>query len=275
MTYWSPAEDQVLHDLYASKGTKACQAVLGRSPASIRHRACNIGVVRHGRWTEKEKERLRMDWGSVAFSEICKNHGRPKEGVYCMAIRLGLTAEIPQGFELISHAATRVGYALKTLQNMLEAIGARPRPTTTRPRRSRKGRRHYIIDSMDVDEAVEAWMQSEPLLTAAKRYGIADNTAKRWLLEAGVPAPPEEKKGCHWRVPTEVLERVIGGRIKDPRENTVQAARRIGVTQPTLRTWLVDAGVELPVRHAKLDPAVVDRVVAERRKRTTCRSKAK
>jgi hypothetical protein len=157
--------------------------------------------------------------------------------------------------------------------SILKASSFRMRGVTTRGRQRRnRTHRHWLVDSAEVDIAVDAWLASEPLGSAARRCGIADSTMRRWLAAEGVHPPEEKAFRCHWRIPTVDIDRIIGGRIRSPLENILQAGRRHGITQPTMSVWLKDAGVPIGKQPVRLDPAVVDRVVAERRSRSSCRN---
>ena len=270
---WTEAQDQSLRDHYVKGGTKAVSKLTGKTAAAIHQRSRRIGCPRFRRWTEKEDEHLRMDWGSTAFSEICRTMGRTKQGVYYRAQELGLTGHAPQGYEFLTQAAIRTGFDWKSLRVILAASGFKVRPVTTRPVKGRGDRRHWLVDVTEVDDAVEAWLATETPCGAARRIGISADTLLKWLKAAGSVRPKEKARGTPWRVPTAEIDRVVALHLEDPSENIVQAGRRLGLTYECLGKWLRDAGVDLSKKPVKLDPAMVDRVVVERRKRNTCRNK--
>jgi hypothetical protein len=91
------------------------------------------------------------------------------------------------------------------------------------------------------------------------------------LVDAGVTAPAKRGRGCYWRLPTETIDRVVAERLNGTDENVQEAAKRVGLSCATMSVWLKAAGA-LGKRPYRVDPAVVDRVVAERRSRSSCRN---
>lgn len=269
---WTEAADRVLRDRYVNDGAVAVAAALGRTTSSIHHRAIRIGVLRRRRWTAREDRQLRLDWGTLSLKVIAASLGRHEPGVYSRAQDLGLCSQVPQGLELLSHAGVRTGFDPKQLRVILAAAGHQPRPVTTRARQRSPRAHRWLVDSAELDMAIEEWLSTESLGAAARRSGVADSTLARWLVDGGVARPALRHKH-HWRVPTATVDRIVAARLGDSRETLREAAMRIGVTYPTLGTWLKDAGVAGARRPWRTDRETVDRVVAERRKRRTCRAR--
>jgi len=109
---------------------------------------------------------------TMSLNELCELLGRTKEGVYTMGMDLGLTGQTPQGYELLTHASKRVGYDTKTMVSILKAPPSGCVAVTTRGRQRRnRTHRHWLVDSAEVDIAVDAWLASEPLGSAAVDAG--------------------------------------------------------------------------------------------------------
>ena len=109
---------------------------------------------------------------------------------------------------------------------------------------------------------------TETVTAAAKRRGLRAITLAAWLREAQViPEPSRGSRRAH-RVPSEVIDRVIQERReRRSRLRSVRSeAQRVGVSVSALLTWLKEEQVpRVGIRPWLVDPAVVDRIVAERR----------
>lgn len=118
---WSADEDRVLRHAYADGGIEAAQAALPeRSACAIYRRAERLGISRRRRWTEADDQRLRKFWdGELSLREIAKRLQRTEATTYWRAQKLGLPLGCPDGWEYLTHAAQRTGYATKQLRPIL------------------------------------------------------------------------------------------------------------------------------------------------------------
>lgn len=184
---WSLAEDETLRAAYSSGGIHAAQAALpGRSQTAIYHRARRLGLSRRRRWTEADNNRLRVLWDlAIPLTRIAHELGRDKAAVYVHAQAMRLPLGCPEGFEHLTAAAERVGYPAKTLRRILAWAGVPVKVTLSRPVRA--SWRRQIVDPLDVDEAVAAWLKTEPAEAAARRLGISGDRLRDRLRKVGVP----------------------------------------------------------------------------------------
>lgn len=242
---WSPEEDVVLRAQYIERGAVECSRVLGRRIGSVYHRAKLIGLTRVRRWTNSEDKILRNEWGDKPIKWIARKLGRTHSAVYWRAGQMGLSLGCPDGYEYLTAAAERTGYATAQLRVILGWAGVGIQRCFSREADKSKIRPTHFVCAFDVDEAIEQWHRTEVLTTAAKARDLYEGTLRRWLLEAkatGVQVPPEpEKRKCRWRIPTEIIDRVVAERAK--LETMRTAAARNGVRPDTLSQWLRQAGV--------------------------------
>ena len=245
---WSPADDQYLRDHYVADGAHACAAALGRTWCSITRRARRLDVIRVRRWTWRDDNQLRVLWGVHPIAKIASQIGRTDHAIYWRAKELGLGLGCPQGYEYISAAAERTGYAVTSLRRILNWAHVHIERAACRPdraSRSKHGHVTWIVEPADVDQAIERWHQTETLERAAERYGVCSSVLARLLDDAAargdkrVPKRPAFRR--HWRIPSTLIDEVMAERSK--RESVAAAAERVGVTAPTLAGWLRAAGV--------------------------------
>lgn len=206
---WTRADDATLRRAYAAGGIYAAlEALPGRTRGAIYHRANRLCLTRRRRWTRRDDLRLTDLWHEgLPLSTIARELGRSKLTTYWRAQQIGLGLGCPPGFEYLAGAARRTGFATRTLRRILAAAGVRVRRAVTRGNGG--GRPHHIVVPEDVDDAVAAWLDSEPLECAARRLGMT-SAALAWRLAAvGVERPGRVGK-AHWRVRTEDVERAAG-----------------------------------------------------------------
>lgn len=239
---WTPAEDAILRARYKRYGAEAMATALGRSISSINHRTQALKLFTHRRWTAEDDRRLRVIWGEMPLAAAAKVLGRSQATTYWRATKLGLPLGVGQGLEFLTAAAARAGYSTGSLRIILRWAGVKLRVTMALPRES--GRRFHAVDPLDVDEAVEAWLKTETLRTAAERRGIAAETLERYLIESGLELPPKPDGKGHWRVPTETIDAAVA--MRRGKENLRQAAMRLGVSAHTLRHRAIRSGVPRP-----------------------------
>jgi hypothetical protein len=201
---WAPIEDSILRAVYASGGIKdAVVALPERTEAAIYHRAKRLGVQRRRRWTRSDDANLRDLWEQgLRLSAIAKHLGRTKATTYVRAQKIGLRLGCPDGFEHLTTAAKRTGFAPKTLRLIMRWAGKTVRATVSRPVKATW--RRQIVDPLDVDEAVAAWLTTEPVEAAAKRLGICGQSLRDRLERLGIANAPGTKR--HLRITEEQLE---------------------------------------------------------------------
>lgn len=228
------------------------------------------GETRHwARWSTKEKERLRLSWGVLTLPQLASSLGRTEISTYAMARQMKLTRAVPQGTESLWQAAQRTGFAVPTLKRILRQQGVAIRQWMARPcsKTEKRSRSFHVVDSGDVDEAIERWAREEPVEFAAKRLGVCGETMKKLLVRAGHQAP---KRKHEWRIPPELADQLVEEyRTRLQTTATVrQHALRLGLDRATLARRLRLAGVLGPPQPGvavRLPVEVVDQVASTRR----------
>lgn len=209
---WTRAEDAVVRRLYEQGAVVVAQKLTGRTVGAVHSRAKAIGVNRP-RWNEAEDARLRSLWGSKTLAELAVLFKRTEWGIFQHARSLDLSG-LPQGMEWMTGAQERTGYDVKTLRKILAAANVRVGESLTVEKKRRRGPRAFrrtFVDPFDVDEAIRRWQETETAASAAARRGIEPRTL-RCLLE-GKPGVPRRPKGKRvWRIPTDVIDRVVAER---------------------------------------------------------------
>lgn len=208
---WTVREDNALRAAYLAGGYKAAvRALPGRTAGSIFHRAQRKGLLVRRRWTRADDERLRTLWDlGVAIAWVARELGRTQATTYWRAQKLGLPLGCPDGFEYLSVAADRTGYDASQLRRVLRWAGVPIRVSLGRP--TQAGRRFHIVDPLDVDDAIAAWHETETLHSAAQRFGVADETMRRWLAAIGVDDNGREFR-THWRIKSVDVDRAVAAR---------------------------------------------------------------
>lgn len=211
---WTPAEDEVVRTMYRAIGDVATAAMLpGRSLVSVQKRASALGCAIRPDWSPSEDKQLILLWESgLRLSAIAKQLGRPAHGVYNRALKLGMQAGCPQGFEYLSAAMQRAGFnSTDQLRRVLKWAGVQVHMALSQPKTRHVSWHHHYVDPTQVDEAVARWVRSETLVDAAKRHGISDMIMRKWLLRAGVIGARMGAR-THRRVDPEVVDRVMAER---------------------------------------------------------------
>jgi hypothetical protein len=240
---WTAEDDEAIRGGFAHGRGRALAERLGRTISAIHHRAQRLGIVADRRWTPADDAELRMLWFEVGVAEIAKRMKRTRAAVVQRAREyLGLPLGAPPGLEYVSHAAVRTGFALATLQMILRWAGVKPRPSMSYDRGAK--RHFHIVDSVDVDDAIERWLATESLEAAARRIGWSAETLARRLLASGLDVPPRPTRKRHWRIPTVFVDQVVAERAKIATLSV--AAKRLGIPVGTLRHRMVKAGVPRP-----------------------------
>jgi hypothetical protein len=198
-TPWTPAEDSTLHAVYARRGIyAACDALPARSRQAILRRARRLKIDRRRRWTKRDDARLSDLWHEGSSLRLMSRElGRTVRTIYWRAQKIGLVLGCPPGWEYLSEAARRTGFATQTMRLVLAFAGVPLRRAVTKGTGGQ--RPPHIVEPEAVDDAVAAWMDSEPLHAAARRLGLTDG-ALQWRLEALGIERPEGLGRAHWRV---------------------------------------------------------------------------
>lgn len=230
------------------------------------------------RWSPKDDRNIGLLWTATPLASIARELGRTEISVYWRARELGLPIGAPQGFEYLTDAARRTGFATSQLRRVLRANGVAITRTLSRPGVVSRlggapGRHFHCVDPIDVDDAVAAWTREESVEGAALRRGVSGDVLRRLLLKAG-HAPPRRRK-AHWRIPSHLADELVAAwRAKGV---SVRAhAARLGLGRDTLAGWLRGAGLigpKQPGVEVTLSSDVVDGVVEARLARPGCRAK--
>lgn len=208
---WTPAEDDVLRRTYPAGSEAAAKALPRRSRVAIYGRAQDLGLSLRRRWTRSDDAQLRDLWDlGMQVRAIATRLGRTALTVYWRAQKLGLPLGCPDGWEYLTAAAERTGYATKQLRPILAWAGVSLRRALARPNK-KVARACHFVDPLEVDAAIAKWTASEPVHTAAARLGICAGTLERWLERAGFPCQRRAFR-CHWRVTEEQIAKALEAR---------------------------------------------------------------
>lgn len=273
---WTDVEDAFIRDRYVADGATRIARDLGRTFSSVAHRAERLGVIRYRRWTPGDDLELELLWGGCSLKSLSAQLKRTEATLYWRAQVLDLELGCPQGYEYLTAAAVRTGFAVGQLRAVLRAAGVNLRAAISRPGRPRPCRRMHFVPPDAVDEAVSLWHRSETVESVARRHGVCGDTIRDWLREAraaGAPVPPEPKQHkARWRVPSGLADRLVAERRErmSLREHQV----RLAITRQTLVAWLRTAGVRPTGQRRWMLPAsVVDGVVGKEMARHGCRAR--
>jgi len=206
---WSPEEAAVLRAGYTGRGGAArVAAQLGRKYKSVTIRAERLGLKTHARWTADEDRRIGNLWGEKTIPEIAQAIHRTPIGVWERAKKIGLPIGCPDGCEYLSVAAKRVGFSDEGVRSICRWAGVPIRQAMGLGKKDPQYTR-TVVDSFELDEAVKAWLGTETVNEAARRLGLRNRKLTACLEAAkGVPKKPRRRK--HWRLPSDVIDRVIG-----------------------------------------------------------------
>ena len=217
---YTPAEVSILSAYYPSGGPRTCMPLLpGRSHPSIVQAARRRGL--HNRpkdWTKEEIESLQHSWHVVNVNELAKRFNRTISGIYHKARQLGLPLGIPVNMESMTASAKRTGFDSPTLRNIMAYSKVVPMVIPTLRDSRAKGKfKHQCVDKFEIDCAVEAWLNTEIVTSAAKARGLTDRILRLRLIWENIPGMPKKRKR-YWRVPTEVIDRVVAKYGLKPKE---------------------------------------------------------
>lgn len=264
---WTEAELDTVRARYATDGAQVLAEELGRTAGAIAQKAHLLGCAPKRHWTPDDDARLRLLWEGLSPPHaVARELGRTKTAVLIRASHLGLERGVPSGFESMKQAALRTGLCEPTLRNVLRWAGVRRRRTMSRGPAATKRYSHTCVDPFDVDQAVARWVASETVNAAAKRRGLNAMTLATWLREAKVIEALPGRRSPH-RLSSEVIDRVVRERTENRAglRSVRSEAKRAGVSLSALLSWLKEEQVpRVGQRPWLVDPAVVDRIVAER-----------
>lgn len=205
---WTAAEDAILREFGPKLESSEVAAMLpGRSVYAVFNRLPRLGIQKRRRWTAADDERLRILWGDP-IRTVAKELGRSIATVYWRAQKLGLPLGVPEGGERLSNAAVRSGFALETLRSILAWHGVPIMRALTREALKTKRVTHWVESEL-VDEAVELWLKTETPHAASRRIGISTARIVNRLLASGLKLPKRPERKCHWRIPSDIIDRAV------------------------------------------------------------------
>lgn len=215
------------------------------------------------RWSPRDDETLRSNWGDLSLAELAKLLDRTELTTYWRGRLLGLPCGCPQGFEYLTDAAKRTGFAVKQLRHLLWRCNVEIRRSISRP--PARARSYHVVDPVAVDSAIALWLHREPLRPLADRLGVSAPTLQKLLVAAGCK-PPRRRK-VRWRIDPALAARLVAEwRAARVDMSVRQHAARVGLTHVTLANRLRRAGVLGEKRPGggglvRLPVDVVDRVL--------------
>jgi|HubBroStandDraft_4_1064222.scaffolds.fasta_scaffold168925_3 hypothetical protein len=267
-TPWTAEDRRVLRDSYLAGGISAARAALpDRTEMAIYHVAQKMKLVRRRRWTRADDRELADLWGEMSVAKTAKRIGRTVLATYFRAQHLKLPLGVTQGREYLTTSANRLGFDVSQLRQILAWAGVRILSSMGRPTGAK--RTYHVVDKFDATDAVERWLKTETIESAARARGVCAEVLRGILLAAGEKPPRKKKK--HWRVPTETLDRLMA--LRNATESVSQGALRVGVMRQTLVLWLHAAGVERGTSKVwRVSKETVDDVVKARRARVGSRA---
>jgi hypothetical protein len=216
---WTPEEDAIVRENYQRLGAARTSALTGRSVSAVEHRAIVLGVLKRRRWTKDEDRRIVLLWGEWPTERLATALGRSQQAVARRGHELGMKFGCPRGMETMRAAIARTGFTQKTLRQILAWAGVEPELTVSWCA-GRAPRRRLQLDQMDVDDAIEGWLKLEVVAAAARRHGVPANRLMLWLQQSGEDIPPKPRGKRWWRVPSDVIDRVVSGRCPSQAEAT-------------------------------------------------------
>lgn len=215
---WTSAEDALLVDQYEKGGAPRVARETGRTLTSVYHRASRLGLMTHRAWKDVDDRVLRNWWGEFAVASIARKLGRTGDAVAWRARHIGLSIGPGDGMMYLSHAAERAGVADLTMRRILDWAGVEIKRTMSRPHAIRTSKRRCLcVDIVLADQAVEDWLKSEWLESAARARGFSAGALATRLGAIGGVRPtraerwriPMRLASVRWRVPTVLIERAV------------------------------------------------------------------
>jgi transposase-like protein len=127
------------------------------------------------------------------------------------------------------------------------------------------GRPRWCVCVDEARIAVEEWNQLETVGQAAQRLHVDETNLRDWLIAHGEepPTPTASGKLPPWRNLSEVYDTVAALHHPPGKESLSAAARRLGISRPTLRAALHRSRPDLAAASTtrwQLEPRVYDAV---------------
>ncbi len=201
-------------------------------------------------WSPADDAMLRHAWLASTHTRLCKIFGREWGHIWSHAVKLGLTAGVPDMLCLHT-AATRAGFSPAALRRILVRwqvpLHRHPRPAPRRMRSRRASGERYYVDADLVERAVRLELQRrgrrETLVVASKRLRISDVTLGRLARDAGWPV--RAHVACRLRPSTwtALVRRVRPGvpvELRPRRRWDHDRARRMGIAVAVAFIRLLD-----------------------------------
>lgn len=188
-----------LTENYASLGLARCAAHLGWGQTKTFIVAKALGLSCRRRWRPEEDAFALNSAGDLTLAAMQARVGRSAVAIQMRRRAHGVGMGCPQGFEYLTHAATRLGYETSQIRQILAWADVRIRPAFSR-KGSVGGR--FIVESDAATEAVARWCSMYTAVAAAKELGVSDT----WVLEHVRTDPRATRAGSLWRIPPEVVE---------------------------------------------------------------------
>jgi len=209
-------QNAFLQDHYSAHGAAWCADRLGLTVRQVYRRQKSLGIYRKRRWTAQDDDTLRFLWGTYSIRLISKRMERSETTVYWRAQKLGLGLGCPRGCVYLTQLARECGFDPATLRRILAWADVPIKRALTRPGAQPRGRAGagkitWFVNHADGLEAVEQWLASEYVATAADARGLGNCTLRRWLVQDGRATPPATKREW-WRVPTELIDEVVAAK---------------------------------------------------------------
>lgn len=262
---WSDGEKALLRAQYATVGAKGLIDLLPtRSFSSIVGMAKKLKVA-SPHWTDAERATLKKFFATESMEALATRLGRSVNAVMKEAQLLGCShADMIQGTQTIADACRVYGYSWSEMRRLLrfaKVNGERILFDPVKASKAKRGvRKYYSV--IAVEQAVERWKNTETPGAAAARLGVASCTLRQWLREAGVKGDPNARRSgrtrLEWRIPREVLDRVVVERVRA--DNLVTAADRHGIDRFTIGKLLTDAGIKRQAGVWVVSPDRMDRI---------------
>lgn len=222
--FWSDDEEATLRRMYGAADMAEIMAALpGRSVHSIRLHARVLGVDVKRHWSAREKRQLMFWWHEgIRVKAIAARLKRSPVAVTSMACKMGLSQGAPPGWEHVTAAARRLGFANPTLLRIAATYNVPIKNSIAlRPRRAFQYH-HQIVETVAIDDAVQKWLATENVGAAARARGIDPHSLRRLLGLRG-----SGKR--HVRIPTEQIDRVVADWL--PRLEALRKKRRDACAQ--------------------------------------------
>ncbi len=218
-----------------------------------------MGKGRHHRrrWTAEEDDLLAVLAGEVPLAVLAKRLSRTPRAVYNRAGDLGLPRGASTGYETLTAAARRTGYAVPTLRAILRAAEVPVSTPLALP--SDAARTRSVVEIAAVDRAVGVWLSRETPKGAGRRLGMSAERVENALAAAG-HVRPASARGAAWRLPSADLDAAIVA-YERPGLSVAAHAVRLRVHPRTLAKHLRTAALLGPTRpgfEVRLSIATVD-----------------